>query len=94
MRNLKNLIPYVARYKVFFITGILVLLLLSSVTLVQPYLIRLGIDSLQANKFEPLISVVIVLVGLVQFLGARMVGGRSHVRLPSRRDHAADSPSC
>ncbi|MBN9390736.1 MAG: ABC transporter ATP-binding protein [Chloroflexi bacterium] len=67
MRNLKNLIPYVARYKVFFITGILVLLLLSSVTLVQPYLIRLGIDSLQANKFEPLISVVIVLVGLVQF---------------------------
>lgn len=67
MRNLKNLIPYVARYKAFLITGLIVLLLLSSVTLIQPYLIRLGIDSLQANKFEPLISLVIVLVGLVQF---------------------------
>ena len=67
MRNLKNLIPYVARYKAFLITGLVVLLLLSSVTLIQPYLIRLGIDNLQANKFEPLISLVIVLVGLVQF---------------------------
>lgn len=67
MRNLKNLIPYILRYKAFLITGLLVLLLLASVTLVQPYLIRLGIDSLQANKFEPLISLVIVLVGLVQF---------------------------
>src|SRR5690349_11661185 len=67
MHNLKNLIPYVARYKFFLFTGLLVLLLLSSVTLAQPYLIRLGIDSLQAGKFEPLISVVIVVVGLVQF---------------------------
>ncbi|MDB5079431.1 MAG: putative multidrug transporter ATP-binding and permease protein [Chloroflexi bacterium] len=67
MRNLKNLIPYLARYKAFLLTGLVVLLLLSSVTLVQPYLLRLGIDGLQANNFEPLICLVIVLVGLVQF---------------------------
>ncbi len=67
MHNLKNLIPYLARYKAFLFTGLFVLLLLSSVTLAQPYLIRLGIDSLQANKFEPLISVIIVVTGLCQF---------------------------
>src|SRR5215212_6912259 len=66
MRNLRNLLPYLARYKSSLLTGLFVLLLLSAVTLVQPYLIRLGIDNLQLNKFEPLISVLIIAVGLLQ----------------------------
>ncbi len=67
MRNLRTLLPYLARYKSSLITGLLVLLLLSGVTLVQPYLIRLGIDNLQINKFEPYISLLIIVTGLLQF---------------------------
>ncbi len=66
MRNLKPLLPYLARHKASFFLGILVLLLLAGVTLTQPFLLRLGIDSLQAQKFEPVFVLLILLTGLIQ----------------------------
>src|SRR5215207_1916069 len=91
MRNLRTLFPYLARYKTSLITGLLVLLLLAAVTLVQPYLLRLGIDNLQVNKFEPLISILIIVVGLVQFalgfMQRRAVNRTGHMIEADIRSH-------
>jgi ATP-binding cassette subfamily B protein len=67
MRNLKALGPYLARYKFFLLIGIFILLCTSILNLTQPYLLRLAIDSLQNEKFEPIFSLFIVLLGLMAF---------------------------
>ncbi len=82
MRNLKALWPYLSRYRVSLLLGLLVLLLLAGVAVTQPYLLRLGIDSLQANQFQPLYCLLIVAVGLVQlglgFLQRRSINRTGH----------------
>jgi len=67
MQNLKPLLPYLARHRVSLLLGLLILSLSAGLALTQPYLLRLGIDSLHVGKFEPLVSLAIVGVGLVQF---------------------------
>lgn len=66
MRNLKPLWPYVAKRKLNFIFGLLILILMAVISLTQPYLLRLGIDSLGQGKFEPVLSLLIMGIGLVQ----------------------------
>ncbi len=66
MRNLKNLLPYLARYRASLFLGLVVLLALAGVTLTQPYLLRVGIDSLQAGNFNGWVCLYIVLFGVAQ----------------------------
>ncbi len=67
MRNLKPLWPYITRHRVSFILGLFILVMMAAISLTQPYLLRLGIDSLGAGKFEPIFSLLIIGIGLVQF---------------------------
>ncbi len=82
MRNLKYLLPYLARYRASLILGLLVLLALSGTTLVQPYLLRLGIDGLQNGNFNAWVCLIIVFFGLIQmslgFMQRRSINRTGH----------------
>ena len=66
MRNLKVLWSYLAKHTVSLVAGIVILLVLSAITLVQPYLLRVIIDNLQQGNFLVWLCLVIVGVGLAQ----------------------------
>jgi ATP-binding cassette subfamily B protein len=66
MRNLKVLGSYLAKHTVSLVAGIVILLVLSAITLVQPYLLRVIIDNLQQGNFLVWLCLVIVGVGIAQ----------------------------
>ncbi|MDB5079682.1 MAG: hypothetical protein JWP00_1606 [Chloroflexi bacterium] len=66
MRNLKVLWSYLARHSFSLVAGILVLLLISGISLTQPYLLRLIIDNLHKGQFEIVFCLLIIVIGLVQ----------------------------
>ncbi|HEX2915678.1 MAG TPA: ABC transporter ATP-binding protein [Chloroflexia bacterium] len=66
MRNLKVLWTYLARHSFSLIAGIFVLLLISGISLTQPYLLRLIIDNLQKGQFEIAFCILIIGIGAVQ----------------------------
>lgn len=72
MRNYRLLWPYVRRYQVSFAIGGLLILVSTIISLLQPYLLRIGVDALQNNTatvgFLGFVSGVIVLVALVQLV--------------------------
>ncbi|NWJ47820.1 MAG: ABC transporter ATP-binding protein [Chloroflexi bacterium] len=68
MHFLKTLLPYLARYKGSLILGLFVLLATAGISLTQPYLMRLAIDSLQQGKFEPILSFIMIGLGLLQLV--------------------------
>ncbi len=67
MRNLRALLPYLARYRASIFLGLIILFVTACLALIQPYLLRLGIDALQQGRFEPLYSWFIVGLGIFQF---------------------------
>jgi ABC-type multidrug transport system fused ATPase/permease subunit len=67
MRNLRPLWPYLVRHRFSLLFGLFILLILAGVNLTQPYLLRLGIDSFQVGRFEPVYCLLIFLVGVSQF---------------------------
>jgi ABC-type multidrug transport system fused ATPase/permease subunit len=66
MRNLKVLWSYLVKHSFSLIAGILVLLVISGISLTQPFLLRLIIDNLQKGQFEVVFCLLIIGIGLIQ----------------------------
>src|SRR5690348_16214191 len=66
MRNLNVVGSYLAKHSFSLLAGIFILLVLSIISLSQPYLLRLIIDNLQKGQFEAIFCLLIIGIGLLQ----------------------------
>ncbi|MEI7770613.1 MAG: ABC transporter transmembrane domain-containing protein, partial [Chloroflexales bacterium] len=86
MSNLRHLLPYMARYRVMLIAGLLCAAVGAGVSAIGPYLLRLSIDAISAGGmqmqrllgFGGLIIAVALIDGAFKFVQRMLIAGASY----------------